>query len=110
MLYARRRPDGPVTRGLAAVGRTRVHELPPADGDRDHRLLRPRLGLFGSVTRVEQLGFVLVVWVVQIVFFSPVAAIFPVRSRRVDLADAYVRGATADTKPGVGGRKTCWRV
>jgi len=67
MLYARRRPDGPVTRGLAAVGRTAFTNYLLQTVIATTVFYGHGLGLFGSVTRVEQLGFVLVVWVVQIV-------------------------------------------
>jgi len=67
MLYARRRPDGPVTRGLAAVGRTAFTNYLLQTVIATTVFYGHGLGLFGSVTRVEHLGFVLVVWVVQIV-------------------------------------------
>jgi len=67
MLYARRRPDGPVTRGLAAVGRTAFTNYLLQTVIATTVFYGHGLGLFGSVTRVEQLGFVVAVWAVQIV-------------------------------------------
>ena len=67
MLYARRRPDGPVTRGLAAVGRTAFTNYLLQTVIATTVFYGHGLGLFGSVTRVEQLGFVVAVWAVQVV-------------------------------------------
>jgi len=67
MLYARRRPDGPVTRGLAAVGRTAFTNYLLQTVIATTVFYGHGLGLFGSVTRVEQLGFVAAVWAAQIV-------------------------------------------
>ena len=67
MLYARRRPDGPVTRGLAAVGRTAFTNYLLQTVIATTVFYGHGFGLFGSVTRVEQLGFVVAVWAVQIV-------------------------------------------
>ena len=67
MLYARRRPNGPVTRGLAAVGRTAFTNYLLQTVIATTVFYGHGLGLFGSVTRAEQLGFVVVVWAVQIV-------------------------------------------
>ncbi|WP_050033822.1 DUF418 domain-containing protein [Halorubrum halophilum] len=67
MLYARRRPDGPVTRGLAAVGRTAFTNYLLQTAIATTVFYGHGLGLFGSVSRVEQLGFVVAVWAVQIV-------------------------------------------
>ena len=66
MLYARRRPDGPVTRGLAAVGRTAFTNYLLQTVIATTVFYGHGLGLFGLVNRVEQLGFVAGVWAVQI--------------------------------------------
>jgi len=66
MLYARRRPDGPLTRGLAAVGRTAFTNYLLQTVIATSVFYGHGLGLFGSVSRVEQLGFVVAVWAVQV--------------------------------------------
>ena len=67
MLYARRRPDGPLTRGLAAVGRTAFTNYLLQTLIATTVFYGHGLGLFGSVSRVELLGFVVAVWAVQVV-------------------------------------------
>ncbi|WP_435093649.1 DUF418 domain-containing protein [Halorubrum sp. N11] len=67
MLYTRWRPNGPVVRGLAAVGRTAFTNYLLQTVIATTVFYGHGLGLFGSVSRVEQLGFVFVVWVVQVV-------------------------------------------
>ncbi|PHQ39585.1 hypothetical protein DJ69_05435 [Halorubrum persicum] len=67
MLYARRRPNGPVTRGLAAVGRTAFTNYLLQTVIATTVFYGHGFGLFGSVSRVEQLGFVAAVWAAQIV-------------------------------------------
>lgn len=66
MLYAKRRPNGPITRGFAAVGRTAFTNYLLQTLIATTVFYGHGLGLFGSVSRVEQLGFVVAVWVVQI--------------------------------------------
>jgi len=63
MLYARRRPNGPVTRAFAAVGRTAFTNYLLQTVIATTIFYGHGLGLFGSVTRVEQLGIVVVIWV-----------------------------------------------
>ncbi len=66
MLYARRRPDGPVTQGFAAVGRTAFTNYLLQTVIATTIFYGHGLGLFGSVNRVEQLGIVVAIWVVQV--------------------------------------------
>jgi len=65
-LYTRRRPDGPVTNALAAVGRTAFTNYLLQTVIATTVFYGHGLGLFGSVNRVEQYALVLVVWAVQI--------------------------------------------
>ncbi|MFC6771650.1 DUF418 domain-containing protein, partial [Halorubrum pallidum] len=65
-LYVRRRPDGPVTNALAAVGRTAFTNYLLQTVIATTLFYGHGLGLFGSVNRVEQYALVLVVWAVQI--------------------------------------------
>ncbi|WP_418286818.1 DUF418 domain-containing protein [Halorubrum sp. DTA46] len=67
MLYARWRPNGPITRGLAAVGRTAFTNYLLQTVIATSIFYGHGLGLFGSVSRVEQYGIVLVIWAVQVV-------------------------------------------
>ncbi|WP_128906445.1 DUF418 domain-containing protein [Halorubrum amylolyticum] len=66
-LFARWRPNGPVTRALAAVGRTAFTNYLLQTVIATTVFYGHGLGLFGSVSRVEQLGFVVAVWAVQVV-------------------------------------------
>ena len=66
MLYARRRPDGPVTRAFAAVGRTAFTNYLLQTVIATTIFYGHGLGLFGSVTRVEQYGIVVAIWAVQV--------------------------------------------
>ncbi|AZQ14667.1 DUF418 domain-containing protein [Halorubrum sp. PV6] len=66
MLYTRRRPDGPITRALAAVGRTAFTNYLLQTVIATTVFYGHGLGLFGFVSRVELLGFVVAVWAVQI--------------------------------------------
>jgi uncharacterized protein len=67
MLYAKRRPDGPVTRTFAAVGRTAFTNYLLQTVLATSIFYGHGLGLFGSVSRVEQYGIVLAIWAVQVV-------------------------------------------
>jgi uncharacterized protein len=66
MLYARRRPDGLVTRTFAAVGRTAFTNYLLQTVIATSVFYGHGLGLFGSVTRVEQYAVVLAIWVFQV--------------------------------------------
>ncbi|ESS13063.1 MAG: putative membrane protein [uncultured archaeon A07HR60] len=66
-LYARRRPNGPITRGFAAVGRTAFTNYLLQTVVATSVFYGHGLGLFGSVSRVETMGFVAAVWIAQIV-------------------------------------------
>ena len=66
MLYAERRPDGPVTRAFAAVGRTAFTNYLLQTVIATSIFYGHGLGLFGSVNRVEQYGVVLAIWAVQV--------------------------------------------
>lgn len=65
MLYVDRRYDV-VTRALSAVGRTALSNYLFQTVVATTVFYGHGLGLFGTVTRVEQLGFVVLVWAVQI--------------------------------------------
>ena len=65
-LYARWRPRGPLTRALAAVGRTAFTNYLLQTIVATTLFYGHGFGLFGSVSRAEALGFVAVFWVVQI--------------------------------------------
>ncbi len=65
-LYARRRSNGPITRAFAAVGRTAFTNYLLQTVVATTVFYGHGLGLFGSVSRVEALGFVAAVWIVQI--------------------------------------------
>jgi len=65
-LYVRRRPDGPVTRAFAAVGRTAFTNYLLQTVVATTVFYGHGLGLFGSVSRAEALGMVLVFWVIQL--------------------------------------------
>jgi len=66
-LYTRWRPRGPLTRALAAVGRTAFTNYLLQTVVATTLFYGHGFGLFGSVSRAEALGFVGVFWVVQIV-------------------------------------------
>lgn len=65
-LYARRRPDGVITRGLAAVGRTAFTNYLFQTVVATTVFYGHGLGLFGSVSRIGGMGLVVIVWVVQV--------------------------------------------
>ncbi|MCL9812419.1 DUF418 domain-containing protein [Natranaeroarchaeum aerophilus] len=65
-LYADWRPDGPVTRALAAVGRTAFSNYLFQTVIATSIFYGHGLGLFGRVDRVELLGIVLLVWMIQV--------------------------------------------
>ncbi len=65
-LLVRRRGDGVVVRALAAVGRTAFTNYLLQTVIATTVFYGHGLGLFGSVTRVEQYAFVAAVWAVQI--------------------------------------------
>lgn len=65
-LYTRRRSDGPITQAFAAVGRTAFTNYLLQTVVATTVFYGHGLGLFGSVSRVEALGFVAVVWAAQI--------------------------------------------
>ena len=66
MLYARRRPNGLATRAFAAVGRTAFTNYLLQTVVATTIFYGHGLGLFGSVSRVEQLGIVVAIWAVQV--------------------------------------------
>jgi uncharacterized protein len=66
-LYAKRRPEGPVTKIFAAVGRTAFTNYLLQTVLATSIFYGHGLGLFGSVTRVEQYAIVLGIWIVQVV-------------------------------------------
>ena len=66
MLYARRRPDGLATRAFAAVGRTAFTNYLLQTVVATTIFYGHGFGLFGSVSRVEQLGIVVAIWAVQV--------------------------------------------
>jgi uncharacterized protein len=66
MLYVRRRPEGPITRSLAAVGRTAFTNYLLQTVVATSVFYGHGLGLFGSVSRAEALGMVVAFWVVQV--------------------------------------------
>jgi len=66
MLYCRRRVSGPVITGLSAVGRTAFSNYLLQTVLATSIFYGHGLGLFGSVSRVEQLGIVVGIWAVQI--------------------------------------------
>ncbi len=66
-LYARRRPDGPFTRAFAAVGRTAFTNYLLQTVVATTVFYGHGLGLFGRVSRFEALGFVVAVWVGQVI-------------------------------------------
>ncbi|MCD2202174.1 DUF418 domain-containing protein [Halobacterium sp. KA-6] len=65
MLYARRRPDGILTRTLAGIGRTAFSNYLLQSVLATWVFYGHGLGLFGRVTRFEALGIVAAIWVVQ---------------------------------------------
>jgi len=65
-LYCRWRPDGPVTRALAAVGRTALTNYLLQTVLATTIFYGHGLGLFGSLSRVELAGVVVAIWAVQI--------------------------------------------
>jgi len=66
LLYAKRRPDGRLTRTLAAVGRTAFSNYLLQSALATTVFYGHGLGWFGRVSRVEALGVVAAVWAVQI--------------------------------------------
>ncbi|RKD97780.1 DUF418 domain-containing protein [Halopiger aswanensis] len=66
MLYCRRRPNGPATRALAAVGRTAFSNYILQTVLATSIFYGHGLGLFGSLTRLELLGVVVAIWAVQV--------------------------------------------
>ncbi len=66
-LYAQRRPNGPITRAFAAVGRTAFTNYLLQTVIATTIFYGHGLGLFGSVSRVEQYGIVVAIWAVQVV-------------------------------------------
>jgi uncharacterized protein len=66
MLWAKWRPDGRVTRGLAAVGRTAFSNYILQTVLATSIFYGHGLGLFGRVSRVEALGVVVAIWAVQV--------------------------------------------
>lgn len=66
MLYARRRPEGPVTRALAAVGRTAFSNYILQTVIATSIFYGHGLGLFGQVSRVEALSIVVAIWVGEV--------------------------------------------
>jgi uncharacterized protein len=65
-LYCRWRPEGPVTRALAAVGRTALTNYLLQTVLATTIFYGHGLGLFGSLSRVELAGVVVAIWAVQI--------------------------------------------
>ena len=65
--YTRWRPDGAVTRTFAAVGRTAFTNYLLQTVVATTVFYGHGLGLFGTVSRVEALGFVVAVWIGQVV-------------------------------------------
>ena len=66
MRWADRRPDGRLTRGLAAVGRTAFTNYLLQTVLATSVFYGHGLGLFGQVSRVEAFGVVLAIWAVQV--------------------------------------------
>jgi uncharacterized protein len=66
MLYNRIRSDGITTRALAAVGRTAFSNYILQTLLATSIFYGHGLGLFGSVSRVEALGIVVGIWIVQV--------------------------------------------
>jgi Predicted membrane protein len=67
MLFCRRFGGGAVTTALSAVGRTAFSNYLLQTLIATTIFYGHGLGLFGSVTRVEQAGIVVAIWAVQIV-------------------------------------------
>lgn len=66
MLYSRWRPEGILTRTLAAIGRTAFSNYIVQTVLATSIFYGHGLGLFGQVTRVEALGIVVAIWAVQV--------------------------------------------
>ncbi len=66
MLFSRSWPTGFVTRGFAAVGRTAFSNYILQTVLATSTFYGHGLGLFGHVTRVEALGIVVLIWLIQI--------------------------------------------
>ena len=66
MVLVRRRPEGPVTGGLAAVGRTAFTNYLLQTVLATSIFYGHGLGLFGRVSRVEALGVVTGIWALQV--------------------------------------------
>jgi uncharacterized protein len=67
MLYSRWRPEGVVTRTLAAIGRTAFSNYILQTVLATSFFYGHGLGLFGQVTRFEALAVVVAIWAVQVV-------------------------------------------
>ena len=65
-LYAQWRPNGPITRAFAAVGRTAFTNYLLQTVIATTIFYGHGLGLFGSVSRVEQYAIVVVIWSAQV--------------------------------------------
>lgn len=66
MLYLKSRTESLVTRALAAVGRTAFTNYLLQTVIATTIFYGHGFGLFGSVSRTEQLGFVLLIWAIQV--------------------------------------------
>ncbi|MDZ7687333.1 MAG: DUF418 domain-containing protein [Halobacteriales archaeon] len=66
MLYLKRRSGGVVARALAAVGRTAFSNYLLQTVIATSIFYGHGLGLFGTVSRTEQMGFVVAIWAVQV--------------------------------------------
>lgn len=66
MLWSRSHPSGPLTTAFAAVGRTAFSNYLLHTAIATSIFYGHGLGLFGHVTRIEQLGIVLAIWAIQI--------------------------------------------
>ncbi|RQG95246.1 DUF418 domain-containing protein [Natrarchaeobius chitinivorans] len=67
MLYCRWRPEGAISRALAAVGRTAFSNYLLQTILATSIFYGHGLGLFGQVTRLEAFGIVVAIWAIQIV-------------------------------------------
>lgn len=67
MLYCRWRSEGPVITALSAVGRTAFSNYLLQTVIATSIFYGHGLGLFGSVSRLQQLQIVVVIWVIQII-------------------------------------------
>jgi uncharacterized protein len=83
------------TRALAAVGRTAFSNYILQTVLATSIFYGHGLGLFGQVSRIEALGVVVVIWMVQIPLSVLVVAVFPIRPVRVALARPHLSDAPA---------------